>query len=510
MRKTSKTRSSLLAAATLALALTLSGCGGAQGAAEEPDAAATSSTPEAGGTLTVASPYPVESLDPHGPLGASSGTSFAAQAIFNRLVRVSPEGEVIPDLATEWTASEDAKEWTFTLRDATFSDGSPVTSADVAGSFERVLELGGPVSGNFAGVTIEATDDSTVVFTAANPEAALLGKLSLFFVTKGDVTEDSFTSPVGAGPFAVESFAPGEQMVLKPNEKFFGDVPILDELVVRNIPEVSSRVAALQAGEIQATWNLPDDQVPAIRDAGITVETIPATSVITMWFNSGRDALGSAEVRRALWQAIDFPTIISALFPQTGSPADSVVASAILGHAPQSPVEHDPDAAKAALEDAGFDFSQRLELQFSGADWRQFTAAVASDLNAIGVQAEAVEKESAVFTEDLLAMRWDINFQALSTPTFDAATNLGRLYTCAAGRNGYCNPELDELLAAAGSSSDLAVREAAYADAIEIIWDDAVGMYPMFMEIPYAWVDGVQGIELSGSFLPDFRGASVR
>lgn len=514
MKKTPRTRSPLaFAAATVALLLTLSACGGS-GSPDEPtdssDTTGSAAAPEAGGTLTVASPYAVESLDPHGPLGASSGTGLAAQAIFSRLVRVSPEGEVIADLADDWSASEDATQWTFTLREASFSDGTPVTSADVVGSFDRVQKLAGPVAGNFEGVTAEAPDESTVVFTGENPEAALLGKLSLFFVTQGDVTEDSFTAPVGTGPFVVESFSPGGDLVLTPNAEFYGEAPLLDELVVRNIPEVSSRVAALQAGEIQATWNLPNDQIATLRDSGITIETIPATSVITMWFNSGRDALASAEVRRALWQAVDFETIISALFPETGSPADSVVAPAILGYAPQTPVEYDPDAAKAALEAAGFDFSQTLELQFSSADYRQFTASVASDLNAIGVKAEAVEKESAVFTDDLLAMNWDINFQALSTPTFDAATNIGRLYTCAAGRTGYCNPELDELLAEAGSSSDIEVREAAYADAIEIIWDDAVGMYPMFMEIPYAWVDGVQGIELSGSFLPDFRGASVR
>ncbi len=55
------------------------------------------------------------------------------------------------------------------------------------------------------------------------------------------------------------------------------------------------------------------------------------------------------------------------------------------------------------------------------------------------MKAQPAEKESAVFLQDLLALNWDINFQALSTPTFDAAINVGRLYTCAAKRNGYCN-----------------------------------------------------------------------
>lgn len=496
-----------LASAAVAFALTAAACGGPSDA---PSTGSSAATGAPGGTLTVASPYPVESLDPHGPLGASSGTNFAAQAIFNRLVRVNPQGEIVPDLATEWSASDDATQWTFKLRDAKFSDGSTVTSADVTGSFERVLELAGPVAGNFPGVTATAPDDKTVVFTGEKPIVALLGQLSLFAVTPGGATADSFVKPVGAGPFVVESFAPGEELRLVPNKHFYGEVPVLDALVVRNIPEVSSRVAALQSGEIQATWNIPNDQLATLQSAGnITIENIPATSVVTMWMNSGREALAKPEIRRALWQAVNFEAIIAALFPDTGALADSPIAPAIFGYTPQSPVKHDSAAAKAALEAAGFDFSTKLEVQYSSADWRQFIQAVVSDLTKIGVNVEAVEKESAVFTQDLLAMNWDINFQALSTPTFDAATNLGRLYTCSAARTGYCNPELDALLATAGSTADRGVRADAYADAIEIIWSDAVGMYPMFMEIPYAWTDGVRGIELSGSFLPDFRAATV-
>lgn len=514
MRTTSTARSRLSwAALGAALALTLAACSGTgEPAATGP--ATTGATEGAGtatgGTLTVASPYTVESLDPHGPLGASSGTGVAAQAVFSRLVRAASDGTLTPDLAEEWTPNDDATQWTFTLRDATFSDGTPVTSADVVGSFERVLTLAGPVAGNFKGVTATAPDDRTVVFSSEAGEAALPGKLTLFFVTPGDVTDADFTAPVGSGPFVVRSFTPGETLTLVPNENYYGDVPVLDELVMRTIPEVSSRLAALQSGEIQATWGIPDDQLAALEGAwNLTIETIPATSVITMWFNSGRPALASADVRRALWKGVDFATIIDALYPRTGSPADSVVAPAIFGYAPQTPYEYDPDGAKADLEAAGFDFGQKLELQYSGAEYRQFIQAVASDLAKIGVDVEPVEKESAVFTDDLLALRWDVNFQALSTPTYDAATNVGRLYTCAANRNGYCNPELDELLATAGSSGDPDVRAAAYADAIEIIWDDAVGMYPMFLQIAYAWSDTVSGIELSGSFLPDFAHATV-
>ena len=70
------------------------------------------------------------------------------------------------------------------------------------------------------------------------------------------------------------------------------------------------------------------------------------------------------------------------------------------------------------------------------------------------MKADLLEKEQAVFIKDLLALKWDINFQQLGTAGYDAATNLGRLYPCAAKRNGYCNPALDKLLAQAGAATD--------------------------------------------------------
>ncbi|WP_424532967.1 ABC transporter substrate-binding protein [Sphaerisporangium viridialbum] len=472
-------------------------------------ACSTTSTPEAGaggGTLTVASPYPTEALDPHGAAGAATGTQIAGQAIYSRLVRASTSGELAGDLATKWQPNADATEWTFTLRGgAAFSDGSALDSEDVVASFNRMIDLKGPNAGNFPGVSVKASGPDTVVFTVAAPEPALPGKLTLFFITPSGVADTSFAKPVGSGPFVVDRFTPGQVVELVPNTRYYGSVPKVGRLVLRVIPEISARMTALRTGEIQATWGIPDDQLGQLSgDGNVTVKTVPATSVYTMWFNSSRPALERPEVRRALWQAVDFEAIIKALYPQTGEPSKSVVAPSVLGYAPQDPVRYDPDAARAALKAAGFDFAKPLKLQFSGAEFRQFTQAVAADLAKIGVKAEPAEKESAVFLKDLLAMNWDINFQSLSTPTFDAATNLGRLYTCAAKRNGYCNPELDRVLGGAGSTSDVGERKALYAKAAQIIWSDAVGMYPMSLKIAYAWRSNVHGLEPSPSYLPDF------
>ncbi|MFF2184992.1 ABC transporter substrate-binding protein [Streptomyces sp. NPDC058155] len=467
--------------------------------------------PGGSGDVTAAGTYPIESLDPHGAQGASTGTQLAGQQIFGRLVKPDPDGTLTGDLAASWKPDKNVSAWTFTLREGvTFSDGSALDADDVVASFRRMMSLAGPNAGNFPGATMTRTSATEVVLRSPAPDASVPGKLSTFYVIPSGVGEDDtafFNHPVGSGPFTVDGFTPGESLVLVPNKKYRGDKPAPRRVTVRNIPELSARMTALRTGEVDILWGIPDDQLGSLKgEKDLTVRTVPSTTEFTMWFNSSTPALKDAKVRRAIWRSVDFKTIIGKLYPETGRPADAPVTSVVLGHVPQPPVTYDATAAKAALTAAGFDFSKTLRLQFANAEFRPFVQAVVSDLRKVGVRAEPLEKEQATFTEDLLALKWDINFQQLATPTYDAASNLGRLYTCAAERNGYCNDELDTLLAAAGATADKRERTDLYGRASGIIWRDAVGMYPMTVSIAYAWNSDLTGFTPDASGLPDFAG----
>ncbi|WP_165969537.1 ABC transporter substrate-binding protein [Nonomuraea terrae] len=454
--------------------------------------------------LVVAAWTPIENLDPHGASAMDNGTQVAAKAIYSALVRTVGKGQFEGVLAESWQPNEDATEWTFRLRgNVTFSDGKPVTSADVVASFNRVLELKGAMASNYAGHEAKESGADTVVITSKDPDPALLGKLSTFYVTPA--AQEKWDKPVGSGPFVVERFTPGQSLVLAPNPGYWGGKPALRRLELRSIGETAARMTALKTGEVDLTWAVPDDQLPGLQaNSDLVVEKDQGNGVITMWMNSSAKGLGDPAVRRALWQAVDFPTIVTSLFPETGSVADSVVTPNVLGYAPQTPVKYDQAAAKAALDKAGWDYDQTIRFQFSQPQFQQFTDAVASDLAKIGVKVEPIQKESAVFLQDLLALNWELNIQQLGTAGFDAATNLGRLYTCAAKRMGYCNEDLDKLLAEAGSTSDTAKRQELYAQANKIIWDDAVGMYPMYVRTLYVRNKSVQGFTVPQDLTPDF------
>jgi peptide/nickel transport system substrate-binding protein len=463
------------------------------------------------GEVAVASPFPTESIDPNGPLAIDGGTRVASLQLYSPLLETVGPGKFDGRAAERWEINDTATEFTFTLRDGiTFSDGSPITGRDVAASFERTVASDSPFSANFKGVGVKATDD-TVTFTPADPDPALPAKLTGVMIAPAGATEGSYLgTPVTSGPFQVESFTPGGNLVMVPNEKYWGEKPKIDKLTIRSIPEVAARVTALQTGELDVIWGISDDQVAQLKgNPEIKVVSAAGSGVITMWMNASTPALAKADVRRALWQAVDFDKKIKALYPETGELADSVIGRTVFGYAPQKPVVHDPAAAKKALVDAGFDFDKTLRFHFSQAQFRQWVDSVASDLAAIGVKVEVLEKEQAVYTEDLLALNWDINIQQVGTLGLDASYNLGRLYTCAAKRTGYCDPELDDMLKRAGTSTDPAKRQAAYAEATELIWNQAVGMYPMFVKNVFAIRAGVEGFEPDGEGLPRFDTVSV-
>ncbi|MFI5691516.1 ABC transporter substrate-binding protein [Kribbella sp. NPDC051586] len=466
-----------------------------------------------GGEVVIAGTYPVDSIDPGGPQGGGTGPQMVEQQIFSRLVRTKTDGSVEGDLATSWKPDATAKTWTFTLRKGVkFSDGSALKAADVVDSFKRFTGLKGTNAANFPGYTMTAPSDDTVVLTATKPDAAIPRKLAVFFVLPSGVGANDtafFDKPVGTGPFKLDKFSPNE-IVLVPNASYYGGAPKVTKVTIKKMPELAARLTALRTGEADVVWGIPDDQLSEVqKDSTLNVQIVQSSAVYTMWFNSSTPALKDAAVRRALWQAVDFPTIIKKLYPQTGSLSDSVVSKQTLGYVAQTPVKYDPAAAKAALTAAGFDFGTKLRLQFANAEFQQFNQAVVSDLAKIGVQVDLLQKEQAVFTKDLLALNWDVNFQQLSNPMLDAANTVGRLYPCAAKRNGYCNPALDKLISQAAASTDEQQRVKLYGEAEKIIWDDAVGMFPMAVKYAYAWNKRLSGFTPDPNGLPDFSKLQV-
>ena len=463
------------------------------------------------GVLRVAVPFPITSLDTQGTLGLDIGTTTAAKHIFDTLV--TREGnEFRPAVAASWS-NPDANTWIFQLRDdVTFHDGTQLTAADVKASMERYVELNGPAAALFSPITVETNGDYEVVMTTEEPMGTVLVNLTRMFVGPSEyITDPQYGSaPVGSGPYRLEQFVVDDRVVLVRNENYWGERPSLDRIELLRIPEVSSRLTALETGEVDLTWLVPADQLPRLEASDeLVVEAVPSYAAYVIWFNSSREPFTDVRVRRALWHAVDYESIIQNLYQGVGVAASAPVTSEVFGHVPQPLYEYNPELARQLLAEAGYPDGFQTSIQWRNEEYSDITYTIISDLADVGVTVEPLQKEHAIWLEDLVGLNFDMNLMTQSAATGDADISLGRLYQCAAKRTGYCSDELDELLLAARAELDQERRLGLYDQVSQIIWGEALGMYPIDVLETYVYRTNVHGFVADPSGAPDFTSVTL-
>ncbi|MER7270010.1 ABC transporter substrate-binding protein [Micromonospora carbonacea] len=469
-----------------------------------------------GTTLRVANPTPVVSLNPFAANSADQPTLTVVQEVFETLV-VRDDGRITPKLAESWT-NPDPLTWQFVLRSGvTFADGTPMTSADAKASLQALIDGKGPLAGLWATVDdIRTPDERTLTIHTKSQLGTVLSNLTLLWIAPAAKIGDSafFDAPYGTGPFKVSSFTAGQSVNLVRNDKYRGDRPKLSGISYRYIPEVSGRVTALANNEIDVTWGLPPDQLTGLRDnKDLTVKSFPTYANYYTWFNSSRKPFTDARVRQAMWHAVDFAKISKSLFDQAGTPATGPLPEAVFGAAGQNPYAYDPARARQLLTEAGYPDGFTTTMMWSSGcctNSNSFADAMISDWAKVGIVVKPQELERATWLDKLLKLDWDSTMTTGSTITGDADFTLARLYLSTAKRNGYANPELDRILLAARAELDQDKRATLYAQAGKIVWDEAVGIFPLDLNGNVVLRGTVEGFTPTPNDLPDFAGVSLR
>ena len=469
------------------------------------------------GELTVVLPRSLESLDPHGAVAVEESTAVVLSMVLDTLVTRDPEtGDLIPSLATSWEATSETS-WQFNLREGvTFHDGSEFTSEDVKASLERVLELEGPLAPLWALVdTVEAPDPLTVVINTTEPMGTAPVNASLLFIgpAAGIYEEGFWNEPVGLGPFTFVSWVPDSELIAEANPDYWNGSPTVQRVVIRDIPEPAARITALETGEIDFTYAIAPDQLPALQEnESLTIDSTPSYAYYFNWFNGQREPFTDVRVRQAMWHALDVEAMATELMQGVGQVAQAPIPSTVFGFAAQTPYEYDPERAMALLEEAGYPDGFDTTIQWnpdSGPQDRALVQTMISYWDAIGVRVENLEKERGLWLEDLVALNWDMNFQTNTVRTGDGDFTLRRLYTTEANRNGYGNPELDEVLVASAATTDQAEREQLLGEACRIIWEEAVGIFPFDLIENYVYQAGIEGFIPTPSAIPEFETVRV-
>src|SRR5215475_10108866 len=238
-----------LGLATVALAIAAAGCssGANSGGGTSPGGGATSST------LVIANAVRVDTLDPAS--NSVNESIWMDQNLYSRLLQPNPTGTgLVPDLATSWDVSKDGLTYTFHLRDAQFSDGTPVTATDVAYSLIRSRNYKGGWGFLLTPVkTITAPDPQTVVITLSQKHAPLLADLAMYaysIVPKKLVQSQGkafFQHPVSSGPFYVTSYKADSEIDLARSPRFYGTKPKISKVKIMIVPDEDRKSTRLNS-----------------------------------------------------------------------------------------------------------------------------------------------------------------------------------------------------------------------------------------------------------------------
>jgi peptide/nickel transport system substrate-binding protein len=494
-----------------------------------PGAAATEDAGGGGMTFTVGITQDIDSLNPFTGIVASAYEVY--QLVYDTLTSYGQEDfSAQPSLAQSWETSEDGLTWTYTIRSGvTWSDGEPLTAADVAYSFNRVRN--GKYErtnwGNYvANVTsVEAPDDTTVVMTVRKPTPVMLHP-SLPILPKhvweeidGKEVSDYRNEPgpdgiVGSGPFVLTEYRKGQFIRLRANQDYWGGAPKVDELVFRVFNNQDSMAQALKRGEIDFADSLEANIFDALEGSD-GIETVPAeySGFNEIAFNygaalddgtpigDGHPALKDRDVRLAIAHAIDREALVDRVLGGYGSPGTSVIPPiyADLHYDPAgSTYAFDLAEAERILDDAGYergpdgvrtmpDGDRKLSFRLHGRSNSQGSQRtvqfVQGWLEEIGIEVKPkIVSEDALYevigngTFDLFEWGWvvepDPDYQMSTFTCANRSYKDGGTVYANLSDSFYCNEEYDRLYAQQAEQIDPAERAETVKAMQQMLYED--------------------------------------
>lgn len=386
--------------ALLVCSLVLVACAGS--GSESSDGAG--AKPERGGEVTILRNVDIDSWDPDKAL--QTGTFETLPQVMEGLVRPSADGDSIdPGLAKKWTFDAKAKTITFELRpNLRFSDGTPLTADDVVFSVGLWREnvAYGTLYSAISGAT--APDPSTVVITMNRPSTFTLSWLAnatAVIVPKdfaGKKRDDFFKQPIGAGPFTIDSYTPGQTLVLKRNSEYYdAKRPYVDSVTYKVVVDANQQLLQYQNKQAQILESVPLDVAKQLPDDERKLVS-PSSTVHAAFINTATGPGTDIHFRRAVSYAIDRSSYVKSVFGGFAKPATGGLPAGVQGSA-ECDCTYESDVAKAKdeLAQSTYDGSSVVVLVDSSSPVSTRGGQVAAKmLNDIGIKADLQPEESQV------------------------------------------------------------------------------------------------------------------
>lgn len=417
-------------------------------------------------------------------------------ALCDKLVDVTPELKIVPQLATAWKWSADAKELTMTLRQGVkFHDGTPFNAEAVVYNINRDMTL--PESRRKSELTsvdkVEATGEYDVKFTLKSPDVTLLAQLSdragMMVSPKAakELGAKFGNNPACSGPFKFVERVQQDRIVLEKFQDYWNkDNIFVDKVTYLPIPDTTVRLANLRSGDLDMIERLaPSDAQAAKSDSKLTYADAIGTGYMALYANIANGPRADnpfgkdKRIRQAFSLAIDREAVNQVVFEGTSVAGNQPFPPNSPWFDKDIPVPaRDVEKAKALLKEAGYDRFP-LEIQVTNNPTvMQMMQVVQSMVAEAGFDVTLKATEFATLLSEQTAGNYQLSRSDWSGRV-DPDGNIHQFITCKGGINDvkYCNPEVDRLLNEARQSTDDAARKQKYDAAAAILNDDLPIIY---------------------------------
>lgn len=434
--------------------------------------------------------------------------------LFNGLTAHDGNDQIVPGLAETWDYDEQTYTYTFHLREGVkWHDGEPFTADDVKFTIEAIMdpENGSENAPNYEDVEeITVIDAQTVAFRLTEPNVAFLeymtmGILPQHLLAGQDMQEsDFFRSPVGTGPYKLESWDAGQSIVLVKNEDYYLGAPKIDRVIFKIVPDDNAQAVQLQSGELDLALLDPKNARSFAGADGYTLYDMTTADYRGILFNFANDYwTANRDIIPAICYAIDRQAIVDSVLLGEGMPAYGPLQRNIYNDESVEHYDYNPDKARAILEDAGCTLGSD-GFYTRGGEQLAFTISVMSgEQDRIDIAQAAAQQIRAIginCTVEIPAqMDWGGQMACLigwGSP-FDADDHTYKVFGTDKGANysSYSNAAVDEALTKARQSDDPAVRKAYYADFQQALAADPAYAFICYIDANYVAKSNIKGID---------------
>jgi len=476
---------------------------------------------EAAGVLTIGRREDSTTFD---PIRTAQNIDFwVFSNVYDVMIRVDKTGTKLePGLAESWTVSDDGLTYTFTMRDAKFSDGNPITAEDAAFSLLRIRDNEGSLWSDSYKVieTATATDPKTLVVKLASPSAPFLSTLAMpgaSIISKAGMEqlgEETYAEmPVASGAFVVKEWRRGDRVILEKNPNFWqADRVSLDGVEWISVPDDNTRMLNVQAGQLDAAIFVPFSRVDELKkDPNLTVHLDTSTREDHLLINHEHGELAKKEVREALDYAIDKKAIVDTVTFGQGEVANSFIPKGALYHnADNLHRQYDPEKAKALLSEAGVSGLTLNYLVNAGNEVdEQIAVLLQQQLQKADITVNLQKMDPSQTWDMLVAGDYDLSVMYWTNDILDPDQKTTFVVGHDSNENymtRYKNDKVKDLVAAARLEMDPAKREQMYIDIQKMAKDDVHWIdlyYSPFINVSRKNIENFDQNPLGRFFLED-------